>query len=67
MRAVFYSYHLDEAAILQLVLQRAGFSPQQVQQPAKIVEVGASCPRRAPAVRRRAAGSRPGVRPPRAG
>jgi two-component system KDP operon response regulator KdpE len=44
MRAVFYSYHLDEAAILQLVLQRAGFSPQQVQQPAKIVEVGADRP-----------------------
>jgi len=44
MRAVFYSYHLDEAAILQLVLQRAGFSPQQVQQPAKIVEVWADRP-----------------------
>jgi len=44
MRAVFYSYHLDEAAILQLVLQRAGFSAQQVQQPARIVEVWADRP-----------------------
>jgi len=44
MRAVFYSYHLDEAAILQLVLQRAGFSPQQVQQPARIVEAWADRP-----------------------
>ncbi len=44
MRAVFYSYHLDEAAILQLVLQRAGFSAQQVQQPARIVEAWADRP-----------------------
>lgn len=44
MRAAFYSYHLDEAAVLQLVLQRAGFASQQVQQPGKIVEVGSERP-----------------------
>lgn len=44
MRAVFYSYHLDEAAVLQMVLQRAGFAPQQVQQPAKIGEVWSDRP-----------------------
>ncbi len=38
MRAFLYSYHLDEAAVLQLVLQRAGFDPQPVQNAEKIVE-----------------------------
>lgn len=39
MRALFYSYHLDEAAVLQLVLQRAGFASQQVQQLERMMEV----------------------------
>jgi DNA-binding response OmpR family regulator len=44
MRAVFYSYHLDEAAVLQIVLQRAGFAPQQVQELAKFIEIWAERP-----------------------
>ncbi len=44
MRAVFYSYHLDEAAVLQVVLQRAGFSPQQVQEMPKFIEIWAERP-----------------------
>jgi len=39
MRAVFYSYDLDEAAVLQLLLQRAGFTPQQVHEAGKLSEV----------------------------
>ena len=30
MRAILCAYHLDEAAVLQLALQRAGFAPQAV-------------------------------------
>lgn len=44
MRAVFYSYHLDEAAVLQVVLQRAGFAPQQVQELAKFIDIWAERP-----------------------
>jgi len=44
MRAVFYSYHLDEAAVLQVVLQRAGFAPRQVQDLAKFIEIWAERP-----------------------
>lgn len=39
MRAVFYCYHLDEAAVIQLALQRAGFSPQQVNELSRFLEV----------------------------
>jgi two-component system, OmpR family, KDP operon response regulator KdpE len=38
MRAIFLSYDLDEAAVLQLVLQRAGFAPQQVHEFSKLNE-----------------------------
>ena len=44
MRAVFYSYHLDEAAVLQVVLQRAGFAPRQVQELAKFIDIWAERP-----------------------
>lgn len=44
MRAVFYSYHLDEAAVLQVVLQRAGFATQQVQELAKFIDIWAERP-----------------------
>ncbi|HAY83726.1 MAG TPA: hypothetical protein DCY42_02040 [Chloroflexi bacterium] len=44
MRAVFYSYHLDEAAVLQVVLQRAGFATQQVQDLAKFIDIWAERP-----------------------
>ena len=44
MRAVFYSYHLDEAAVLQVILQRAGFAPQQVQELAKFIDIWAERP-----------------------
>jgi len=38
MRAILSAYHLDEAEVLQLVLQRAGFAPQAVPDLAKLVE-----------------------------
>ncbi|MEJ2484390.1 MAG: response regulator transcription factor [Anaerolineales bacterium] len=44
MRAVFYSYHLDEAAVLQVVLQRAGFATQQVQELVKFIDIWAERP-----------------------
>ena len=44
MRAVFYSYRLDEAAVLQVVLQRAGFAPRQVQELAKFIDIWAERP-----------------------
>ena len=46
MRAFLYSYHLDEAAVLQLVLQRAGFDPQPVQSAEKNCGTLAGAPRR---------------------
>lgn len=39
MRAVYCSYNLDEAAVLQLALQRAGFSSQQVQHLDRMLDV----------------------------
>jgi len=44
MRAVFYSYHLDEAAVLQVVLQRAGFAPRQAQDLARFIDIWAERP-----------------------
>jgi len=44
MRAIYYSYHLDEAAVLQVVLQRAGFATQHVQDLAKFIEIWAERP-----------------------
>jgi len=44
MRSVFYSYHLDEAAVLQVVLQRAGFATQQVQELVKFIDIWAERP-----------------------
>lgn len=38
MRAILSAYHLDEADVLQLVLQRAGFAPQAVPDLAKVVD-----------------------------
>lgn len=38
MRAVYFSYDLDEAAVLNLVLQRAGFAPQQIHEIARLSE-----------------------------
>ena len=38
MRAIYLSYDLDEAAVLHLALQRAGFSPHQLHEFAKLNE-----------------------------
>jgi DNA-binding response OmpR family regulator len=38
MRAILSAYHLDEAEVLQLVLQRAGFAPYAVTDLSKVIE-----------------------------
>lgn len=38
MKAILSAYHLDEAAVLQLVLQRAGFAPQAVHDLDKVIQ-----------------------------
>jgi len=38
MRAILCAYHLDEAAVLQLVLQRAGFAPHALPEMKKVIE-----------------------------
>jgi DNA-binding response OmpR family regulator len=44
MRASIYSYHLDEAAILQLVMQQAGFEPALTRDAEKLIENWADRP-----------------------
>lgn len=38
MKAILSAYHLDEAAVLQLALQRAGFAPQAVHDLSAVIE-----------------------------